>query len=49
MAEWLISIETVRSWFTFGKKDSKFMLKLCEEIDKVLQSEREITSVGWQD
>jgi hypothetical protein len=49
VAEWLISIERVRGWFSFGKKDSKFFAELCELVERALREEEKITRIGWQD
>lgn len=48
-AEWLISVEMPRRWFSFGKEDSKSLSELCGAIDKVLRNEKAITQVQWQD
>jgi hypothetical protein len=46
-AEWLISIEKPKSWFSFKKPDSSNFERLCRKIEEVLRAEPAITEISW--
>ncbi len=45
-AEWMISIEKPKSWFSFGKQNPFNFEKLCREIDEILTREPRITEIS---
>lgn len=45
-AEWMISIEKPKSWFSFGKQNPFNFEKLCREIDEILTREPEINKIS---
>jgi hypothetical protein len=44
-AEWQISIEKAKSWFSFGKQNSLNFENLCREIAEILRREPQISEV----
>ena len=46
-AEWIISIEKPKSWFSFGKQNPLNFEKLCRKIDEVLKGEAAVTEISW--
>lgn len=46
-AEWLISVEKPKSWFSFGKQNPFNFEKLCREIAEILTREPRITEISW--
>jgi len=46
-AEWLISIEKPKSWFSFRKQDSSNFEQLCRKIEEVLRAEPAINEISW--
>lgn len=45
-AEWLISIEKTKSWFSFGKQDKLDFENLYRKIEEVLSSEPQIFKIS---
>jgi len=45
-AEWLVSIEKPKSWFSFGTPNPLNFEALCREIEAVLRAERAITEIS---
>lgn len=46
-AEWLISVEKPKPWFSFGRQDPINFEKLCREIDEILNREPRISEISW--
>jgi hypothetical protein len=47
---WLVFIESQLSWLSrklFGRSDDAELLAVCEEIDRALKSDPEISDVHW--
>jgi len=45
-AEWLISVEKVKSWFSFGKRSNLNFEILCQKIEEVLRKEPQISEIS---
>lgn len=46
-AEWKITIDSPRSWKSFGSNDSQVRSRLCDHIHNVLRDERQVRELQW--
>ncbi len=46
-AEWLVTIDTPRSWRSVGSAGSASRSRLCDHIHNVLRDERQVRELQW--
>lgn len=46
-AEWLVTIDTPRSWRSVGSTGSASRSRLCDHIHNVLRDERQVRELQW--
>ncbi len=48
-AEWIVAVESGRRWFEFSKSKAEGAIELCQEIDRALDGEPQISKGEWED
>jgi len=48
-AQWMITIEAAKYWFSFKNPNFSVFVGLCYQIAEILSDETEISEIVWQD